>query len=97
MRTRLVLARAAMGAALLTGGTAQAAPGAVASSWIYVGTYSTHRACYNDGVNSAYADADARLGDGTVTPTRKPVTVLPAGSGIAHVVVATTGRSTFAL
>ncbi|MFE1366713.1 hypothetical protein ACFW84_21070 [Streptomyces anulatus] len=65
MRTRLVLASAAMGAALLTGGTVatvQAASAAVASSWIYVGTYSTystystHRACYNDGVNSAYAD-----------------------------------------
>ncbi|MDG9687062.1 hypothetical protein QC334_30770 [Streptomyces sp. DH18] len=63
MRTRLVLASAAMGAALLTGGTvatAQAAPAAVASSWIYVGTYSTHKACYNDGVNSAYADWECR-------------------------------------
>ncbi|MFD9421346.1 MULTISPECIES: hypothetical protein [unclassified Streptomyces] len=69
MRTRLVLASAAMGAALLTGGTlatAQAAPvpsdtGTTATApgtrtWIYVGTYSTERRCYDDGVNSAYAE-----------------------------------------
>ncbi|MGW5928793.1 hypothetical protein ACWF2L_21470 [Streptomyces anulatus] len=42
------------------------------------------------------ANANAQLGDGSVAPTRKPVPVLPAGSGIAHVVAATTGRAAFA-
>ncbi|UPT42445.1 MULTISPECIES: hypothetical protein [Streptomyces] len=42
------------------------------------------------------ANVRAQPGDGTVTPTRKPVPVLPAGSGIAHVVAATTGRAAFA-
>ncbi|MGO4430031.1 hypothetical protein AB4Z54_67605, partial [Streptomyces sp. MCAF7] len=69
MRTRLMFASAAMGAALLTGGvaaTAQAAPASldpgnttaattILDTWIYVGTYSTHTACYRDGQNSAYA------------------------------------------
>ncbi|MGP3921934.1 hypothetical protein [Streptomyces sp. 8N616] len=74
MRTRLVLASAAMGAALLTGGTvatAQATPASsdtsmttaaapIANSWIYVGTYRTHRACYNDGKNSVYSEWECR-------------------------------------
>ncbi|MGW2559476.1 hypothetical protein ACWCXB_09560 [Streptomyces sp. NPDC001514] len=73
MRTRLVLATAAMGAALLTGGTVAAAQAAPASSgthtttaapiaytWIYVGTYRTHRECYNDGRNSAYSEWHCR-------------------------------------
>ncbi|MEU0840904.1 hypothetical protein ABZ370_15705 [Streptomyces sp. NPDC005962] len=72
MRTRLVLAGAAMGAALLTGGTiatVQAAPASSATTtavvpgatkWIYVGTYATHEACYRDGQNSAYADWDCK-------------------------------------
>ncbi|MGW2177464.1 hypothetical protein ACWCXX_05070 [Streptomyces sp. NPDC001732] len=73
MRTRLVLAGAVMGAALLTGATSatvQAAPvpsgtnttsvAPIADSWIYVGTYSTHQACYNDGVNSAYSQWDCK-------------------------------------
>lgn len=72
MRTRTWLAGLAAGAALLAGGsvaTAQAAPAAPstpstsearAQGWIYVGTYSTHEACYRDGVNSAYADWDCK-------------------------------------
>lgn len=73
MRTRLVLASAAMGAALLTGGTvasAQAAPAPsgtgtatvapIANTWVYYGTYSTHRACYNDGVNVPYSEWDCK-------------------------------------
>ncbi|MGW7369709.1 hypothetical protein ACWGI8_41380 [Streptomyces sp. NPDC054841] len=73
MRTGLVLATAAMGAALLTGGTvatAQATPassatgttaaGPIAFSWIYVGTYRTHQECYDDGVNSAYSEWDCK-------------------------------------
>ncbi|WP_030607932.1 hypothetical protein [Streptomyces sclerotialus] len=74
MRTRLALAGAALGAALLTGAsvaTAQAAPvspgtsttTAVAPgaySWIYVGTYRTHKECYNDGKNSVYSQWDCK-------------------------------------
>ncbi|MER5499886.1 MULTISPECIES: hypothetical protein [unclassified Streptomyces] len=73
MRTRLVLAGVATGAALLLGAasaTAQAAPvtsgtsttsvAPIADSWIYVGTYRTHQACYDDGVNSAYAEWDCK-------------------------------------
>ncbi|WP_331749292.1 MULTISPECIES: hypothetical protein [unclassified Streptomyces] len=73
MRTRLVLAGAVMGAALLTGATlstAHAAPvptvtdtttvAPIADSWIYVGTYGSHQACYDDGVNSAYSQWDCK-------------------------------------
>ncbi|MEU9793471.1 hypothetical protein AB0E27_23060 [Streptomyces sparsogenes] len=74
MRTRLMLASAALGAALLTGGavaTAQAAPASldpgnttaaatIFDTWIYVGTYSTETACYRDGQNSAYAEWDCK-------------------------------------
>ncbi|MFI8520589.1 hypothetical protein ACIGEZ_22590 [Streptomyces sp. NPDC085481] len=74
MRTRALLAGAALGAALVTGGTAVATAQAVpvstvtgpaavapiAQTWIYVGTYRYHQDCYNDGVNSAYADWECR-------------------------------------
>ncbi|MGW8378456.1 hypothetical protein [Streptomyces sp. ODS28] len=66
MRTRTALAGAALAAALLTGGaaaTAQAAPAPAvpgAQTWIYVGTYRTAQACYNDGVNSAYSQWDCK-------------------------------------
>ncbi|MFB7132864.1 hypothetical protein ACFCZY_14540 [Streptomyces sp. NPDC056237] len=36
------------------------------------------------------------LGDGTVNPTRKPVTLLPAGSAIMRVATTETGKSSFA-
>lgn len=69
-----MLASAAMGAVLLTGGavaTAQAAPASldpgnttaaatILDTWIYVGTYSTHTACYRDGQNSAYSEWDCK-------------------------------------
>ncbi|MEV7958066.1 RCC1 domain-containing protein [Streptomyces sp. NPDC088141] len=42
------------------------------------------------------ADANAQLGDGTVNPTRKPVTVLPAGNAIMRVAITETGKSGFA-
>ncbi|MFB7183737.1 hypothetical protein ACFC0C_28645 [Streptomyces sp. NPDC056178] len=42
------------------------------------------------------ADADAQLRDGTVDPTRKPVTVLPAGSAVMRVATTETGESSFA-
>ncbi|MGR3934017.1 hypothetical protein [Streptomyces sp. BRA346] len=72
MRTRLVLAGAAMGAALLTGGTiatVQAAPASSAtttavvpgaSKWIYVGTYASDEACARDGRNSVYSKWDCK-------------------------------------
>ncbi|MFE7302746.1 hypothetical protein [Streptomyces sp. NPDC057579] len=74
MRTRLVLASATMGAALLIGGavaTAQATPASadistttttapIAYSWIRVGTYNTHFECYTDGQNSAYSKWQCR-------------------------------------
>ncbi|MFK4186098.1 hypothetical protein ACI2L4_19060 [Streptomyces sparsogenes] len=70
MRTRLMLASAAMGAALLTGGavaTAQAAPASLdpgntmaaapptTTAEIVVGWYSKLSACEADGANSAYS------------------------------------------
>ncbi|MFD7288528.1 hypothetical protein [Streptomyces sp. NPDC059863] len=74
MRTRVWLASVVLGAGLLAGGTAataQATPASfdtsttmavapVANSWIYVGTYSTHRACFNDGKNSIYSQWECR-------------------------------------
>ncbi|MEU5028717.1 hypothetical protein [Streptomyces milbemycinicus] len=77
MRTRLMLASAAMGALLLTGGavaTAQAAPASldpgnttaaatIADSWVYVGTYSSYAACVAEGENY--------IGTYTCTPTSR--------------------------
>ncbi|MCL7380390.1 hypothetical protein [Streptomyces sp. 35G-GA-8] len=76
MRTRVWLTTVIMAAGLLAGGTAtaataQATPASfdtstttavapVANSWIYVGTYSTHRACYDDGKNSIYSQWECR-------------------------------------
>ncbi|MEU9124429.1 hypothetical protein AB0C96_31985 [Streptomyces sp. NPDC048506] len=76
MRTRLVLASAVMGAALLTGGTvatAQATPASsgtstttaappTANQWIYVGTYRSLSACQADGRNSVYSEWDCKRG-----------------------------------
>ncbi|MFD8380153.1 hypothetical protein ACFV2X_16660 [Streptomyces sp. NPDC059679] len=70
MRTRLVLASAALGAALLTGGavaTAQAAPASLdpgntaaaapptTSAIVVAGWYSSYAACEGDGENSVYS------------------------------------------